>query len=104
MSIPGYVLKSMHKYQHKNTSRPEHQPHQYNPTEYGNNIQYLEAADATPPFDKDETKELMVIVGSLLFLGRAIGNNLLTSLSNLATEKEKGNKATQEAAKKLLHY
>ena len=62
--------------------------------------------DATPPLDKDkdEITELMGILGSLLFLGRAIDNNLLKSLIKLDAAQEKGTKATKEASKKLLNY
>ena len=93
----------MHKFQHTTPRRPEYQPHRHNTPEYGNNIEYAEAEDATPPLDKDEIKELMGIVGSLILWGRAIYNTMLTALSDLAAAQAKGNKATQEAAKKPLN-
>ena len=53
--------------------------------------------DATPPLDKDkdEITELMGILGSLLFLGRAIDNNLLKSLIKLDAAQEKVTKSTK---------
>ena len=59
----------MHKYQHTDPSRPEHHPNIQNQRKYGKNIYYTEAEYATPPLNKDEIKELMGIVGSLLILG-----------------------------------
>ena len=94
----------MHKYQHTTPIRPEYQPNQHNPPEYGKKIQYAESADATPPLDKDEIRELMRLVGSLLFLGRAISNTLLTAWSNIATEQEKSIKTKQEYENNILNY
>ena len=54
LKIPGYVKKVMHKYQHNIPIRSENQPHRHNPPEYGKNIKYEEAADVTPPLNKDE--------------------------------------------------
>ena len=84
----------MHKYQHTTTIRPEYQPNQHNPPEYGKKIQYAESADATPPLHKDEIRELMGIVGLLLFLGRAIDNTTYMTSSYLEAAQTKGTKAT----------
>ena len=53
---------------------------------------------------RQRIQETMGIVGSLLFLGRAIGNTLLTKLSNLATSQAKGVEPTQEVTNQPLNY
>ena len=45
----------------------------------------------------------MGIVVSLLFLGIAIRNTLLTELINLVVAQAKGTKETKEAAKKIFN-
>ena len=102
--ILGYVEKLIHKYQHTTPRILEHHPHQHNPPKYGKKIQYVESADDTPPFKKDEIKKLMEIIGSLLFLGRAINNAMLMALSDLVTSQAKCNKETQEAENDILNY
>ena len=43
-------------------------------------------------------------IGSLLFWGRAINNNLLTALSKIAASQEKSTKTNLEEANHLLNH
>jgi hypothetical protein len=104
LSMPGYIDKVRHKYHHDMPKQPEHQPHTCATPHHGVKIQMTEDADSSPPLSPAEIKELMGIVGSLLFVGRAINNTLLMTLSDLVSAQAKGTEATQQAAHKLLDY
>jgi hypothetical protein len=104
LSMPGYIDKVRHKYHHDMPQQPEHQPHTCATPQYGVKIQMTEDPDSSPPLSPADIKELMGIVGSLLFFGRAIDNTLLMTLSDLASAQSKGTEATQRAAQKLLNY
>jgi hypothetical protein len=103
--MPGYIEKVRHKYHHDMPQQPEHQPHTCAMPQYGVKIHMTEDPDASPPLSPADIKELMGIVGSLLFFGRAIDNStLLMALSDLASAQSKSTEATQLAAQKLLNY
>jgi hypothetical protein len=63
-----------------------------------------EPHDDSPLLGAKGIKELMAIVGSLLYYGRAINNTLLTALTDLLLAQAKGTAATNKAARKLLDY
>ena len=102
--IPEYVEKFLQKYQQPTPCKPEHQPHQDNPTHYRQRVQFYDPEYNTPTLKKSELKQLMEVIGSLLFLGRSVDNTLLTVLSYLASDQAKEKKATKAAARKLLEY
>ena len=56
----------------------------------------------SPPLDKEDTKYIQAVAGTLLHNGRAVDNTILTSLSAVATKQakpmQKMNCATQEDA------
>jgi hypothetical protein len=76
----------------------------HNQPQYGVKVQMTEPADASPLLDEIGIKELMAIVGSLLYYGRALDNTLLTALTDLSSAQAKGTEATNATARKLLDY
>jgi hypothetical protein len=63
-----------------------------------------EPHDDSPMLDEKGIKELMAIVGSLLYYGRALDTALLTALTDLSLAQSKGTAKTNKAARKLLDY
>jgi hypothetical protein len=69
LSMPGYIDKVRHKYHHDMPQQPKHQPYTCATPQYGVKIQMTEDPDSSPPLSPADIKELMGIVGSLLFFG-----------------------------------
>jgi hypothetical protein len=57
-----------------------------------------------PPLNKEETKYVQAVAGTLLYYGRAVDSTILTSLSSLATKQAKLMQKTMETVKQLLDY
>ncbi len=57
-----------------------------------------------PPLNKEETKYVQAVAGTLLYYGRAVDSTILTSLSSLATKQAKPTQKTMETVKQLLDY
>jgi hypothetical protein len=97
--MPGYIAKILLKFQHPHPKHSEHQPAKHNPPQYGAKVQMTEPHDASPMLDDAGIKEIMAIVGSLLYYGRALDNTLLTALTDLSSAQAKGTEATNQAAR-----
>jgi hypothetical protein len=104
LSMPGYINKVLHKFQHRKPTRPVNQPHKHVEPTYGAKIQYAEEPDDSRKLNKEEITEIMQIVGSLLYYARTIDSTLLVALSDIASAQSKGTEETQKAARKLLDY
>ena len=42
VSIPGYITKALHKFQHPTPQQPQHAPHVWNAPAYGSRFQYFQ--------------------------------------------------------------
>jgi hypothetical protein len=57
-----------------------------------------------PPLNKEETKYVQAVMGTLLYYGRVVDSTILTSLGSLATKQAKPTQKTMETVKQLLDY
>jgi hypothetical protein len=57
-----------------------------------------------PPHDKEDTKYIQAVAGTLLYYGRAVDNTILPALSAIATEQAKPTEKTMDTIKQLLDY
>ena len=89
ISMPGYIEKVLHKYQHKPPSRPQHAPHKWTQPVYGQKQQLTPDPDQSDLLDKADTKLIQGIVGSLLYYSRAIDPCLLPGIQETATMQAK---------------
>ncbi len=102
--MPGYLGKTMIRFGHEKPSKIQNSPHPHKITQYVAKIQYAEDKDESPPLNKEETKYVQAVAGTLLYYGRAVDSTILTSLSSLATEQAKPTQKTMETVKQLLDY
>jgi hypothetical protein len=102
--MPGHLGKAMIRFGHEKPSKVQNSPHPHKVTQYGAKIQYAEDEDESPPLNKDETKYVQVVAGTLLYYVRAVDSTILTLLSSLATEQAKPMQKTMETVKQLLDY
>ena len=62
--MPGYIKKSLQKYQYDPSLGPKYAPHAWNPPKYGARIQNTPKPDSSPTLDENETKYVQSVVGS----------------------------------------
>jgi hypothetical protein len=58
----------------------------------------------SPPLNKEETKYVQAVAGTLLYYARAVDSTILPALSSLATKQAKPTQKTIEKIKQLLDY
>ena len=102
ISMPGYVLKTLHCFQHEIPHRPQHSPSTWLPPTYGATQQFTTPQDASPLLNHDGTKWIQVVTGTLLYYGRAVDNTMLLALNSIASSKT--TKDTANAVTHLLNY
>ncbi len=56
------------------------------------------------PLNKEETKYIQAVVGTLLYYGRAVDNTILPALSTIATKQANLTTKTMKKIKQLLDY
>jgi hypothetical protein len=57
-----------------------------------------------PPLNKEATKYIQAVAGTLLYYGRAVNNTVLPALSAIATEQAQPMERTKETLTQLLDY
>ena len=102
--MPGYLEKTMTRFEHDKPNKPQNSPHPHKITQYGAKIQYVDDEDDSPPLSTAETKYIQAVTGTLLYYARAVDSTILPSLSSLATEQNKPTEKTMEKVKQLLDY
>ena len=64
ISIPGYIVKAIHKFQHPAPEKPKYVPYVWIPPTYWQKIQYTQPPDTLPVLDKKDTKRIQSITGT----------------------------------------
>jgi hypothetical protein len=65
--MPGYINTVLHKYQHPDPSRTEHEPHTWNPPAYGEHTQYIKETEDIPSLSPKEVNRLQQLGGALIY-------------------------------------
>ena len=94
ISMPSYIKKVLHKYQHPTPSKPEYSPHDHIEPTYGLKRQYA-PVDNSKLLDLKGIRRIQGFIGSLLFYGRAIDNTMLTTINEISTVQTKATEKTQ---------
>jgi hypothetical protein len=95
ISMPGYVAKSLERFQQIPPHRPEHSPHAWTKPIYGTHPQLTSPVDDTDLLPPSELTRIQEITGTLLFYARAIDSTMLVALGTIASNQSRG---TQSAA------
>jgi hypothetical protein len=98
ISLPGYVSRALHRFQHTAPKKPQHSPSKYIPPTYGAAQQLTQPEDASQPLDSAGIKRVQELVGVLLYYGRAVDNTMLVALGSIASAK-----TTEDTAKAVTH-
>lgn len=102
LSMPGYVRKMLHQFQHRNI-KPQSSPSVYTPPVYGAKAQQV-PVDTSPPLSASDITTLQSIIGSALYYGRAVDSLVLTEVQALSSEQSLHRTSTLERADRLLGY
>lgn len=98
VSMPGYVERALHRFQHAAPTKPQHAPHTWSAPVYGTAPQLSTLEDNSPNLDSLGTTKLQEIVGVLLYYARAVDNTMLVALSAIASAPK-----TEDTAKAVTH-
>ncbi len=102
--MPGYLDKAFLKFKHVAPSKKQNSPHPHTIPQYGAKTQYAESQDESPLANKEDTKHVQAVMGTLLYYARAVDSTILTALSSLTTEQAKPTQKMMEKVKQLLEY
>eukprot|EP00957_Ditylum_brightwellii_P030420 2304081-Ditylum_brightwellii.AAC.1 len=86
VSMPGYVLKALEKFQHEKPKFPQFAPHKWNQPAYGQKVQYATAPNASDHLNLKGQCLIQSIVGAFLYYIRAIDPTILVALNELGTQ------------------
>jgi hypothetical protein len=105
ISMPDYVTKALHKFQHQPPTRPSHAPHRWDVPAYGKLVQYAQQDVLPYILDCPILKcHVQAVVGTFLYYARAVDYPLLPSLNEIATQQSKPTQTTVDAVQCLLDF
>ena len=106
ISMPKYIDKVLHKFQHNPPTKPQYSPYEtmpYIPMKRGDR-QYAAKPDTSSPLLPKDITTVQSIVGSLLYYARAIDNTLLPALNSIAAQQSKPTENTMKKCRRVLDY
>ena len=102
--MDGYILELRNKYGHLTPKKPQHSPHKNRPIDYGATQKLVQPTDDSPPLNEKGIKRVQVIVGALIYIGRAVNNKLLVASSGIGAQQASATEETKDAIEQLLDY
>jgi hypothetical protein len=105
--MPGYLSKAskaLLQFKHSAPKKKQNLLHPHVAPQYGAKIQYTADDDDSHPLNKEETKYVQKVAGTLLYYGQAVDNSILPALSAIATKQAKPTEKTMGVIKQLLDY
>lgn len=103
MSIPGYVIKALQRFQRINLKGAD-SPIIYVPPSYGKHQQEAPMEESSTPLSPDEIQELQEIVGVFLFYARAVDPTMLTAINKIASRQSKATSLIRKEVDRFLQY
>ena len=79
-------------------------PHPWTPPSYGARIQYANQPNNEPLLPTAEMKLIQQIVGTLLYLARAVDPTILVALNDISSQQSKPTETTMKHVHQLLDY
>ena len=84
--MDGYIQDVITKYAYPLPKKPQLLPLKYRSIEYGANVQNALDEDSDPKIDENGIKRVQGIVGTLLYVSRAVNSKLLVALSAIGAQ------------------
>ena len=95
--MKNYINELLFKLGHPNPKRPQKSPHKWREIDYGSKIQLTPDEDDSKPLDEEGIRWLQMVVGTLLYHGRAVVNKILTVLRANGSQQSKVTENTKKA-------
>ena len=103
-TMDGYILDLRNKFQHMQPKKPQYSPHKHRPIDYVTTQQLVQPTNTSPPINEKGIKRIQLIVGALLYVGRAVNNTLIVALSAIGSQQTSATDNTAAAVEQLLDY
>ena len=106
VSMPTYINKILHKFQHQRLSKAQKSPFAVTPLKplQPGERQYATEKDTTALLDNKRKKQVQSIVGSVLYYARAIDCTLLPALNSISAMQAKLIITTEKQCNRVLDY
>ena len=106
ISMPGYIPNTLSRFQHPEPTQQQYSPHHYAPITFGpkGTRQYANKPDESALLNKQDTKLVQSITGSLLYYARAIDSTMLQALNEIASQQACPTQYTLQKCRRLLDY
>eukprot|EP00956_Cyclotella_meneghiniana_P045361 scaffold364543_cov146-Cyclotella_meneghiniana.AAC.1 len=104
ISMPGYVVKALARFQHRPPGKPQHQPYPHQPIVYGAKTQTSQPLDESPLLNKEKKKFVQEVTGVFLYYARAVDSTMLVALSAIAAEQGAPTENTLKKVNQFLDY
>jgi len=103
-NMKKYTLKNLRKYDHEKPRKPQDCPYLPYPKKYGAAAQEVTPEDTSPPLDQEGKTFVQKVVGSFLYLARAVDSTILMALNAIANEQANPTEMMRERVLQLLDY
>ncbi len=97
-------MKAMTRFKHETPNKIQNSLHQHTAIQYGSKKQFVADKEASPPLNKEETKYIQGVAGTLLYYARAVDPTILPTLSAIGTKQATPTQTTMETIIQLLDY
>ena len=104
VSIPNYVIKALHKFQHLTPKRAQYALHQWTRPDYGATKQLANPLDTSPPIPEEQKRSIQKIIVTFLYYVRAVDCTMLPVLNTLAEQQSSPTKNMVAAIPHFLEY
>jgi hypothetical protein len=104
ISMPGYVVEALRKFQHHPLTYPQHAPHKWTIPAYGQKIQYALPPSSLPILDFKGIKRIQSINGTFLYYARAVDPCMLPAINEISTSQAQPTEETNAKAQMLMDY
>ena len=103
-SVPGFVEKSLNKFQHPEPEKAQHAPAKAAPVNYGAKVQQKTPEDTSPELSPEGIKKIQDIVGTFAWYSRATDPTMAQTLSSIASRQSKATNQLKEEVHQFLDY
>jgi hypothetical protein len=102
-SMPTYIAKALHKFQHTPPTKPQDPPHDHTEPVYGQKVQ-LANKDNSPSLNASGTKRVQEVSGTLLYYARTVDPTMLCALNEITMAQSAPTEATAQKCTHILDY
>ena len=81
ISMPEYIFKALHKFQHPAPKKPQYALYAWTPPMYGQTLQYTEPPETLPVLDKKGTKRVQYITFNFQYYTKGIDPTMIVAVN-----------------------